>query len=60
MHWISANDAIDCEVRLYSNLFKVENVNELENFLDGIDPNSLIIHKTTKMNKNLIGKTLLL
>ncbi|MFC2130915.1 glutamine--tRNA ligase/YqeY domain fusion protein [Bacteroidota bacterium] len=43
IHWVSANHAIDTEVRLYENLFKYENPMEVDNFLDTINPESLLI-----------------
>ena len=56
VHWVAAHEAAEAEIRLYSSLFKVENVNELPNFLDGIDRDSLVVHRNAKINKNLLGK----
>lgn len=53
VHWISIEDAIECEVRLYDLLFTVENPNKLKNYLDGLNPNSCEIFKNSKMNKDL-------
>jgi glutaminyl-tRNA synthetase len=44
IHWVSASHAIDAEVRLYDNLFSVENPNavpEGEDFTVNLNPNSL-------------------
>jgi glutaminyl-tRNA synthetase len=43
IHWVSAAHAVDCEVRLYDNLFTKENPNELEEGQDvtaNLNPNS--------------------
>lgn len=52
IHWISAKEAIDAEIRLYDRLFTVENPDNAEEgktFLDYINPNSLIIIKNAKV-----------
>lgn len=44
LHWVSANHAVDGEVRLYDRLFSVENPNKVEeggSFLDNLNPASL-------------------
>ncbi len=44
LHWVSAEHAVPCKVRLYDNLFMVENPNKVEEgktFLDNINPDSL-------------------
>ncbi len=42
IHWVSANDALSAEVRLYDRLFKVENPSSEEgDFKDYINPESL-------------------
>ena len=43
LHWVSADHAIDCEVRLYDRLFRVENPEESGDFLDDLNPQSLQI-----------------
>ncbi|ADR18161.1 glutamine--tRNA ligase/YqeY domain fusion protein [Calditerrivibrio nitroreducens] len=46
IHWVSAEDAIDIEVRMYSHLFTKENPDDVEegkNFTDYINPDSLKI-----------------
>jgi glutaminyl-tRNA synthetase len=52
IHWISAKEAIDAEIRLYDRLFTVENPDNAEEgktFLDYINPNSLVIIKNAKV-----------
>lgn len=44
IHWVDANNALDCEVRLYDRLFNdAEPDAGDKNFLDGINPASLTI-----------------
>ena len=46
IHWVSASDAVDAEVRLYENLFNAENPGEFPEggaFTDNINPDSLEI-----------------
>ena len=43
IHWVSANDAIDAEVRLYDRLFKKSDPDEGGNFLDALNSNSCIV-----------------
>ncbi len=46
LHWVSVKHAINCEVRLYDRLFKVENPSsEKRDFKDYINPNSLHVIK---------------
>lgn len=41
IHWVSAAEAVETEVRLYDRLFTVENPGSEENWLDYINSNSL-------------------
>ena len=43
IHWVSAKDAIDAEVRLYDRLFKKSDPNKGGNFLDAINSDSCIV-----------------
>jgi len=49
IHWVSANHAIDAEVRLYGRLFTVENPGVEENWLSCINPDSLGIISNAKI-----------
>ena len=40
IHWVSAEHAVEAEVRLYDRLFKKENPEEGGNFLDALNPES--------------------
>lgn len=54
IHWVNANDYIDAEVRLYDNLFTdpEPDVGD-KNFLDYINPESLVILKECKIEKSV-------
>ncbi|HEY8131433.1 MAG TPA: glutamine--tRNA ligase/YqeY domain fusion protein, partial [Thermoanaerobaculia bacterium] len=45
LHWVSAEQAIDCEVRLYDRLFRSENPEESGDFLSDLNPESLIVRQ---------------
>ncbi|HEY0591518.1 MAG TPA: glutamine--tRNA ligase/YqeY domain fusion protein [Thermoanaerobaculia bacterium] len=58
LHWVSAGDAIDVEVRLYDRLFRVEdpeNVAEGEDFLVNINPDSLEVIPHAKLEPSIRG-----
>ena len=57
IHWVSAEHAINAEVRLYDKLFNKENpedVEEGDNFASNIDPNSLEILDSCMVEPGLI------
>ena len=41
IHWVSAEHAVDAEVRLYDRLFNVPNPGSAENVVDNLNPDSL-------------------
>ena len=56
IHWVSAQHAIDAEIRLYDRLFTKEdpsNVKEGENFLDYINPDSYTVSTDVKLEPSL-------
>jgi len=56
LHWVSAQHAIDGEVRLYDTLFVKENPNEVEeggDFLDNLNPDSLVVLTGCKLEPGL-------
>jgi glutaminyl-tRNA synthetase len=55
LHWVSANHAIDCEVRLYDRLFNSENPEESGNFLDDLNPASLQVVPRAKLEPSVRG-----
>jgi glutaminyl-tRNA synthetase len=59
IHWVSAHDAVNAEVRLYDRLFIKEDPNEFEegkDFLSNINPNSLQSLTKCKLEP-LLGKS---
>ena len=56
IHWVNAEDAIDCEVRLYDRLFTVENPSDEDSngdFTQNINPDSMIVLEVCKAEGNL-------
>jgi glutaminyl-tRNA synthetase len=56
IHWVSADHAVDAEVRLYENLFLKEDPNATEEgktFLDNLNPNSLEVLPICKLEPSL-------
>jgi glutaminyl-tRNA synthetase len=56
IHWVSADHAVDAEVRLYDNLFLKEDpnaVDEGKTFLDNLNPNSLEVLPICKLEPSL-------
>ena len=56
IHWVSADHAVDAEVRLYDNLFTKENPNEFEegqDFTANLNPNSLEVLTGCKVEPSL-------
>ena len=48
LHWVSATNCVDTEVRIYENLFNCQNPSAAENFLDTVNHDSLKIVKGSK------------
>ena len=42
LHWLAVKEATPCVVRLYDYLFDAYNPNELDDYVNGINPNSKI------------------
>lgn len=55
IHWISEKESRSCEVRLFENLFKVEDPNSLEDFKTGLNEESKIILNGCKLHTNFTG-----
>ena len=53
IHWVSEAHAIPAELRLYDRLFSHPNPDTLDNFLDGINPNSLEILSDCRVEASL-------
>lgn len=60
IHWVSADHAVDAEVRLYDNLFTKEDPNETregEDFTANLNPNSLDVVTNAKLEPSLAAAT---
>ena len=58
IHWVSAEHAIDAEVRVYDHLFAKANPDDVEEgqtFLDNLNPNSLETITDAKLEPSLAG-----
>jgi glutaminyl-tRNA synthetase len=56
LHWVSAVDCVDAEVRLFEHLFTSDNPDATEedgHFLDNLNENSLSIRKECKLERSL-------
>ena len=53
LHWTSAAHALDAEIRLYDRLFIHEDPASTENYLDHINPSSLEVLDTAKVEPSL-------
>jgi glutaminyl-tRNA synthetase len=53
LHWVSAAHAVDAEVRLYDRLFRSENPEESGNFLDDLNPDSLQVIESAKLEPSV-------
>ena len=55
LHWVSAEHAVDCEVRLYDRLFKVEDPEEGGDFIANLNPDSLKVVPHAKLEPSVQG-----
>jgi glutaminyl-tRNA synthetase len=55
LHWVSAEHAVDCEVRLYDRLFSIENPEEGGDFLVHLNPKSLEVVSSAKLEPSIAG-----
>jgi glutaminyl-tRNA synthetase len=56
IHWVSASQALDCELRLYDKLFTVpdpDDVPEGEDFLSVVNPESLVVVTGAKIEPSV-------
>ena len=53
IHWVSAQYAVDAEVRRYDRLFRLPNPSNAENFLNQLNPDSLVIFPQAKLEPSL-------
>lgn len=60
IHWVPAEQSVECEVRLYDRLFKSANPEKAEeggSFLDNINPDSLVVLKGCRAEPSLAAAT---
>ncbi|PKD41443.1 glutamine--tRNA ligase [Methylomonas sp. Kb3] len=57
IHWVSEQHALPAELRLYDRLFSHPNPDTLDNFLDGINPNSLEVLTDCRVEASLAAAT---
>jgi glutaminyl-tRNA synthetase len=55
LHWVSANHAIDVEVRLYDRLFNSENPGASEDYRADLNPKSLEVVPHCKVEPSVVG-----
>jgi len=55
LHWVSAEHALDCEVRLYDRLFSAEDPEAAGDFLENLNPNSLEVIGNAKLEPSVAG-----
>jgi glutaminyl-tRNA synthetase len=56
IHWVSAEHALDAELRLYDQLFTLPDINDIEegkHWLDYLNPQSLIVNGNCKVEPSL-------
>jgi len=53
IHWVSANESIDADVRLYDRLFTISDPSSSDNFEDVLNPDSLIALNECKLERSL-------
>jgi glutaminyl-tRNA synthetase len=54
LHWVSAEHAVNAEIRLYDHLFEVENPGADGDFVDDLNPSSLEILADCKLEPSLV------
>ena len=59
LHWVSAQHAIDCEVRLYDRLFISEDPEEVADFIENMNPQSIEILDHAKLEPSVRGAAVL-
>lgn len=57
LHWISKEDSVPCEIRLYDYLFKSENPASLEDWISDLNEDSLKVLQGSLINRDLLGAT---
>ncbi len=53
IHWVSAEHAVDAEVRLYDHLFTSERPDDDDDFMTTLNPDSLVVNANAKVEPSL-------
>ena len=53
IHWVSAEDCLNADIRIYDRLFKEENPEIGDSFIDNLNPDSLKLIKSAKLEISL-------
>ena len=59
LHWVSAQHAIDCEIRLYDRLFISEDPEEVADFIENMNPQSIEVLDHAKLEPSVRGAAVL-
>lgn len=55
LHWVSEQDSLRAEVRIYDTLFLSNNPAAIEDWLSDLNPNSLTVHSDSIIHKHLLS-----
>ncbi len=55
IHWVSAEDAVNAEVRQYDRLFNVPNPGASDDFAQELNPDSLVIFENAKLEPSILA-----
>ena len=55
IHWVSAADAVDAEIRVYDRLFKIVDPTSVETLEEALNEQSLVVIKTAKVEPGLVA-----
>jgi glutaminyl-tRNA synthetase len=55
IHWVSAPQALTCELRLYDKLFTVPDPDDVEEFMDVVNRVSLVVVRDAKIEPSVAG-----
>jgi glutaminyl-tRNA synthetase len=55
VNWISTKEAVNCTVNLYDVLFTADDPNSMDDWISGLNPNSLTIKPNAKVHKSILG-----
>ena len=53
IQWVDANDCLDATVNMYDKLFTTSNPGDLEDYLENLNPESLVVMKNCKIDADL-------